>query len=81
MELIYKICSACDGMGEVPFIPQTKPGETSITKPGAAIKCGRCKGEGYVPTGDFIPEPNKTFSEQIQNIEDPILLQIIKNKI
>ena len=81
MQLIYKICSACDGLGEVPFIPQVKPGEESITKPGTAIPCARCQGSGYVPTGDFIPVTGQKFLKQIEVIEDPTIVQIIKNKI
>ena len=81
MQLIYKICSACSGLGEVPFIPQVSFDEESSIKRGSAIKCGRCKGRGYVPTGDFILESNEPILKQIEDLNDPIIIQIIKNKL
>lgn len=81
MELIYKICSACNGLGEVPFIPQVKPGESSETEPGSSISCGRCGGDGYVPTGEFIPVVGQKFLKQLETVTNPITVQIIKNKI
>jgi len=76
---VFALCTACMGVGRIEYIPHERPKTTNAVVQPREEKCYVCKGDGFIPTKQFIikGEPITDFitvlNEQSEEVKNAIL--------
>jgi hypothetical protein len=68
---VFKLCTACMGLGRIEGMPMERIHETNDTEPKRETQeCYICEGKGYLRTGEFVFLEEPTFTKPFVEILD-----------